>query len=81
MNARVRLVHTPTSLGYTLTLLVGLLMQDVVLSRDEVDGLMAGLLTSNGTPMDPTRLSARLKNNADGLGKRYASELRRNYRP
>ena len=33
-----------------MTRLVGLLLRDVVLTRDGVDGLTAGLLTSAGTP-------------------------------
>ena len=57
VGARVRLVHTPPSLGFALTRLVGLLLRDVVLSWDEVDGLMAGLLTSDGTPTGATRLA------------------------
>ena len=43
VGARVRLVHTPPSLGFALTRLVGLILRDVELSRDEVDGLMAGV--------------------------------------
>ena len=43
VGARARLVHTPPSRGFAFTRLVGLLLRDVVLSRDEVDGLMAGL--------------------------------------
>ena len=54
MGARVRLV---VLLGFALTRLVGLLLLDVVLSRDEVDGLMGGLLTSDGTPTGTTRLA------------------------
>ena len=80
VNARVRLVHTPPAVGFALTRLVGLLLRDVVLSRDEVDGLMAGLLTSAGAPTGTTRFAAWLDNNADGLGRRYVSELRRNWR-
>ena len=56
VNARVRLVHTPPSLGFALTRLVGLLLRDVVLTRDEVDGLMTGLLTSDSVPTGGTRL-------------------------
>ena len=55
VNARVRLVHTPPSLGFALTRLVGLLLLDVVLTRDEVDGLMAGLLTSGAARRLPRR--------------------------
>ena len=80
MGVRRWFVHTPPSLGLALTGLVGLLMRDVALTRDEVDGLMAGLLTSGEPPTGTTRLSDWLIENADGLGRRYVSELRRNYR-
>ena len=79
VNAGVRLVHTPPSLGFALTRLVGLLVRDTVLTRDEVDGLMAGLLTSSNAVTGATRLGEWLKDNADGLGRRYVSELSRNY--
>ena len=78
VGAKVRLVHTPPSLGFAMTRLVGLLLRDVVLTRDEVDGLMTGLLTSHAVPAG-TRLGEWLKDNADGLGRRYVSELSRNY--
>ena len=80
MGVRSRLVHTPASVGLALTGLVGLLMRDVVLTRDEVGGLMAGLLTSEALPTGTTRLGDWLVENVDGLGRRYVSELRRNYR-
>ena len=80
VGARVRLVHTPASLGLALTQMVGLLLRDMVLTRDEVDGLMAGLLTSDTTPAGVTRLEDWLGENAGGMGRRYVSELRRNFR-
>ena len=79
VDARVRLVHTPPSLGFALTRLVGLLLRDVVLTRDEVDGLMAGLLTSDAWATGTTRLSDWLIGNAADWGLRYNSDLRRNY--
>ena len=54
VGARVRLVHTPPSLSFALTRLVGLLLRDMVLTRDEVAGLMTGLLTSGAAPTVPT---------------------------
>ena len=80
VGARVRLVHTPPSLGFALTWLVGLLLRDVVLTRDEVDGLMARLLTSSNAPTGVTSLGNWLRDNGDALGRRYASEIRRNFR-
>ena len=76
----VRLVHTPPSLGFALTRLAGLLLRDVVLTRDEVDGLMAGLLTSGAKPTGTTKLGDCPAENSGVLGQRYVSELRRNYR-
>ena len=81
LGARSRLVHTPPSIGFALTGLVGLLMRDVVLTRDEIAGLMAGLLISRAAPTGSTSLSSWLDHNADGLGRRYVSELRRNWHP
>ena len=63
-----------------LTGLVGRLMRDVAFTCDEVDGLMGGLLTSAETPTGTTRLGNWLEDNANGLGRGYVSELRRNYR-
>ena len=80
VNARVRLAHTPPSLGFALTRLVGVMLRDVVLTRDEVDGLMAGLLISQAAPAGTTRLAGWLEENPDILGRKYVSELRRNHR-
>ena len=80
MGVRRWFLHTPPRVGLALTGLVGLLMRDMALTRDEVDGLMAGLLTSEAVPTGTTRLSDWLAESGEGLGIRYVSELRRNYR-
>ena len=80
MGVRRWFLHTPPRVGLALTGLVGLLMRDMALTRDEVVGLMAGLLTSSEPPTGTTRLVDWLAENGDGLGRRYVSELRRNYR-
>lgn len=49
-------------------------------SEGEVDGLMAGQLMSGDAPAATTRLNDWLKDNGDGLGRWYVSELGRNYR-
>ena len=71
---------TQPSMGLTVTTSVGLLMRDVALNCDEVDGLMAGLCTSTAAPTGTTRLSDWLQDSADRLGRRYVSEIRRNSR-
>ena len=80
VGVRRRFLHTPPRVGLALTRLVGLLMRDMALTPDEVDGLMAGLLTSQEPPTGTTRLADWLDDNADWLGRRYVSELRRNFR-
>ena len=55
VDTRVRLVHTPPSLLFAMTRLVGVLLRDVVLTRDEVGGLKAGLLTSGSAPKGMTK--------------------------
>ena len=80
MDISPRLVHAPPAVGLVLTQVVGLLKGDLALTRDEVVGLMAGLLTSEAAPTGTTKLSDWLAENADGLGRRYVSELRRNFR-
>ena len=80
VNTHVRLVHMLPAAGFAATRLIGLLLRDVVLTRDEVDGLMAGLLTSHAAPAGTTRLAGWLEENPDNLGGEYVSELRRNHR-
>ena len=62
-----------------MTRLVGLLTRDVVLTRDWIVGLMAGLWKSRGTPTGTTALSTWLTGNKDAVGNRYVSERQRNY--
>ena len=80
IGIKARLVHLPPGMALGLTRLVGLFVNDVVLTRDEVKGLMAGLLVSGDPPSGETRLSQWLTNNADHLGRSYTSELRRHWR-
>ena len=55
-------------------------LRDVVLTRDEIDGLMAGHFVSSDPPTGTKRLSDWMRENRDALGRRYASELARHYR-
>ena len=79
-RSQPRLVHMWPGLAFALTRLVGPLVGDLVLSRDEIDGLMAGLLTSSGAPTGETRFSRWLFENGHSLGRSYTSEVVRNYR-
>lgn len=80
IRSRTRIVHVPPGIGYVFSRMVGYLVGDVVLTRDEVQGLTAGLLDTAGPPTGQTLLSEWLEQNADSVGKRYASELKRHYK-
>lgn len=60
--------------------LIGLFMGDVILTREELEGLMANLLVSKREPAGRTKFSAWLAENARALGTRYSSEIERHYR-
>jgi uncharacterized protein YbjT (DUF2867 family) len=80
IHSKARIVHLSPALAFFLSRMVGYLVNDVMLTHDEVEGLMANLLVSDGPPTGQTRLSDWLDENADRVGARYASELSRHYR-
>jgi NADH dehydrogenase len=80
LGRKVRLVHVRPGLGLALGRLIGRAVGDVLITADEIKGLMTNLLVSPGPPTCLTRFSAWLERNASVLGIRYASELARHYR-
>jgi len=72
-----RLVSISPRAGYAMGRVFGALMGDVVITREEIRGLMAGLLATDSPPNAPTKLSEWLAANANWLGKTYQNELRR----
>lgn len=79
-GGRVKLAHVPPGMVLLLGRLAGYMLGDVVITRDEIDGLMSNLLVSRAPPTGATRLSAWLGENGATVGSRYASELARHYR-
>ena len=79
-GGRSLLVNLPPALVFAAAQLMSVPLRDVVLTRDEISGLMAGHLVSNNPPTGTTRLTAWLQENRHTLGRHYASELARHYR-
>jgi hypothetical protein len=52
---------------------------DVMVTRDELDGLMAELVMTEGPATGTSRLTEWLAQSAAVVGKRYASEVSRHY--
>ena len=80
VGGRARIAHLPPALALFLSRLVGYFVRDVVLTKDEIAGLSANLLVSEGTPQATTLFSEWLEENGVDLGAVYASELNRHYR-
>jgi NADH dehydrogenase len=75
---RERLViGVPPAIGYLSGAIIGRWMGDVMITREEIRGLMAGLLDVDSPPAGETRLTDWARKHADTLGNRYASELAR----
>jgi uncharacterized protein YbjT (DUF2867 family) len=81
VGSAARIVHAPPSVSLWIARLVGPLVGDVLLTRDELVGLMSDLLVSRAAPTCPTAFSAWLSTHAERLGRNYASELGRHFRP
>jgi uncharacterized protein YbjT (DUF2867 family) len=80
VGSRSRIVHASPRAALRLTRVGGLFVRDVVLTREEVEGLTAGLLVSDEPPLGRERFDEWLTANAGDLGRRWASELARNFR-
>ena len=80
IRSRARIVHVRPRLALFVARLIGYLVKDVVITKDEIDGLMSNLLISEGIPTGHTRLSEWLAQNAKGVGIKYISDLKRHYR-
>ncbi len=80
LNSRARIVHLPPSLALLLSRVVGCIVRDVVLTQEEVRGLLDNLLVSSAAPTGWTRFSEWIGRNGMTLGAHYSSELGRHYR-
>lgn len=81
VGRRPVIAYAPPWLALAAARALSVFLRDVLLTREEVLGLMANLLVSAQPPTAPTRLSDWVKSNAHLLGARYASELQRHYHP
>lgn len=81
VGSHALVVRIPPRLALAGAGAVGTAMRDVMLTAEELRGLMAGLLVSDEPPVGRTSLAQWLLHHRDVVGRRYASELDRHYRP
>jgi NADH dehydrogenase len=77
IDRRRPVMSVPRWLGHLVGKIIGAWHRDVFITREEIAGLMAGLLDSQGPATGQTRLSEWAATQKATLGLRYASELRR----
>ena len=71
------IISVPPWLGYAVGWLLGSLVGDVVVTKEEIEGLMADLLHVDALPAGRTVLTDWIRSHADTLGRCYTSELAR----
>jgi NADH dehydrogenase len=80
VRSKTRLIRVRPEIVLSALRLAGPMVGDVILTREEIQGLMANLLVSQHPATGHTRFSEWLARNAPLLGTKYASELERHYR-
>jgi len=71
------LITIHPNIGYLAGQLLGKLVGDVLITREEIEGLMADLLYVDSPPTGETELTQWARDHAGSLGRTYTSELRR----
>lgn len=79
VGSQARLVHVPPPVVPALGRLIGQLVRDVTLTADELAGMMAGLVTTDGASTGHVALTEWLALYGAQLGTHYANELERHY--
>ena len=80
IGSRALVFPMPHGVVLATAIILGALVRDVVLTRDEIIELTSSFLTSGEPPRGEIRISDWLPAHAAELGRRWSSELARNYR-
>jgi uncharacterized protein YbjT (DUF2867 family) len=79
LSAKRPLISVPPRFALLAAQSLSRFVDDVILTPEEVDGLMAGLLVSKEPPRGKTHLADWLEKNKDKVGAKYASEMKKHY--
>jgi uncharacterized protein YbjT (DUF2867 family) len=71
------IVSVPPSVGYAAAWVMGRVVGDVIVTKTEIEGLMADLLWVPSPPAGSTRLSQWARDHSAALGVHYSNELAR----
>jgi NADH dehydrogenase len=78
-GARALVVNVPAWIMRLGARALNLLVHDVVLTADEIEGLMAGLLVSHAPALGQIGLARWLEDTGASIGRTYANELQRHF--
>jgi uncharacterized protein YbjT (DUF2867 family) len=79
VSSHAPILHLPPTMMAGTARALGLLVRDVVLTTDEIHGLMAGLLVSHSSPLGQIAFSQWLQQQRSLIGRAYANELQRHF--
>jgi hypothetical protein len=80
VGSRARLVHVPPATFPTLASLIGFVARDVLVTREELAGLMDELVMVTDPATGSVSFRDWVGTNAETLGRTYASEFGRHFR-
>ncbi len=80
-SSRARIVHVPGALVPPLAGVLGRALHDVLLTRDEFGAMADGLADTDGPATGSTSVAERIATHGETLGRRYANQLDRHFRP
>lgn len=79
IGKRRPIISISPTIGYWTGWMIGKIVGDVMITREEIAGLMADLLYTTSPPTGETKLTDWAREHANELGRHYASELARRY--
>jgi len=80
LGRTTRIVHVPPQALIAASSILGRIVRDVILNREELDGLMRGLMISKEPPRGVISFRDWLRSSAPDLGRRYAHEINRHFK-
>jgi NADH dehydrogenase len=81
VGSRCRIARVPAVLVPPLASVLGLFLHDVLLTCDESRAMADGLADTDGPATGSIAVSEWIRDNAKGLGRTYANEIDRHFRP
>lgn len=79
VHSKARIVHLSPRAALVLLRVLGIFVRDRILTAEEIEGLMTGLLVSSSPPCGKSRFSEWARDNGNLLGIKYNSEFARHF--